>query len=52
MPLFDQETEITVLPDGCALVSDDADLDEELADRWRKVRSSTAVLFSRMHPSG
>ena len=33
VPLFDQETEITVLPDGCALVKDDADLDEELADR-------------------
>ena len=33
VPLFDQETEITVLPDGCALVKDDADMDEELADR-------------------
>lgn len=32
-PLFDQETEITVLPDGCVLVSDDAALDAALADR-------------------
>lgn len=32
-PLFDEETELTVLPDGCALVSDDADLDESLLDR-------------------
>lgn len=32
-PLFGQETEITVLPDGCVMVNDDAALDEALADR-------------------
>lgn len=34
IPLFDPDTEITVLPDGCAYVGDDAKLDESLIRRW------------------
>ena len=34
VPLFDPDTEITVLPDGCAYVGDDAKLDGSLIRRW------------------
>lgn len=34
VPLFDVETDITVLPDGCAYVDDDAVLDENLLRRY------------------
>lgn len=34
VPLFDEETEIIVLPDGCAYVNDDALLDRNLLDRY------------------
>lgn len=33
VPLFDENTDITVLPDGCAFVNDDAELDEALVKR-------------------
>lgn len=33
VPLFDEEAEITVLPDGCAFLNDDASLDEALLRR-------------------
>ena len=34
IPLFEPDTEITVLPDGCAYVGDDAKLDGSLIRRW------------------
>lgn len=34
VPLFDEKTDITVLPDGCAYVPDDAALDENLVSRY------------------
>lgn len=34
IPLFSPDTEITVLPDGCAYVGDDAKLEESLIRRW------------------
>ena len=34
IPLFPPDTEITVLPDGCAYVGDDARLDGSLIRRW------------------
>ena len=34
IPLFPPDTEITVLPDGCAYVGDDAKLDGSLIRRW------------------
>lgn len=34
VPLFNPDTEITVLPDGCAYVGDDARLDGSLIRRW------------------
>ena len=33
VPLFGQETEISVVPDGCVLLQDDASLDEALVQR-------------------
>ena len=34
IPLFSPDTEITILPDGCAYVADSAKLDESLLRRW------------------
>ena len=34
MPLFDEKTDIVVLPDGCAYVNDDAELNEALVKRY------------------
>lgn len=34
VPLFEEQTDITVLPDGCAFVNDDATLDETLIRRY------------------
>ena len=34
IPLFSPDTEITILPDGCAYVGDDAKLEEALIRRW------------------
>ena len=34
VPLFDEETDIVVLPDGCAYVNDNAELDETLVKRY------------------
>lgn len=34
IPLFDERTEITILPDGCAYVEDDAELSESLLRRY------------------
>lgn len=33
-PLFDERTDILILPDGCALVNDDATLDQALVRRY------------------
>lgn len=34
VPLFDEQTEITILPDGCAYVDDDAELNASLLRRY------------------
>lgn len=34
VPLFDENVDIMVLPDGCAFVNDDAELDEALVKRY------------------
>lgn len=34
LPLFDEKTDIVVLPDGCAYVDDDAELDASLLKRY------------------
>lgn len=34
VPLFDEKTDIVVLPDGCAYVNDDAELNEALVKRY------------------
>lgn len=34
MPLFDERVDVTILPDGCAYVNDDATLDETLVLRY------------------
>lgn len=34
VPLFDEKVDIVVLPDGCAFVNDDAELDEALVKRY------------------
>ena len=34
VPLFDESVDISVLPDGCAFINDDAELDEALVKRY------------------
>lgn len=34
VPLFDETSDIVILPDGCAFVNDDAELDEALVKRY------------------